>query len=84
MKPQSKWTTRRVVVEVPVSDDSYTEKDLRWDVANLVEGSQLNRLNKQAVQKRIYFGKVEVKQFDKLIASRMKRTVKLVTSEPKE
>jgi hypothetical protein len=56
------WRKLRIVVEVPVKGD-YTERDLSWDVRRLVCGSQFNRFNKN-----VKFGKVEVKEFNKVSA----------------
>lgn len=69
------WQTRRVVVEVPVLGD-YSEKDLRWDIARLVEGSQLNRRNPQI---KVVFGTVLVKEFARVdTTSQRKRNMTLM------
>lgn len=70
----SKWRRLRVVVEVPVRDDSnYTEKDLAWDVNRLVGDAKLvsGRLGRAVPR----MGKVEIKQMNKVLAHAMRQQV---------
>lgn len=63
------WRTLRVVVEVPVRNPNYSVRDLRRDVEALVGGPALNQRNARS-NRRTYFGRVQVKEFDRAVIAR--------------
>lgn len=68
------WKTVRVVVEVPVQDVKgyeYSAKDLAWGVQRALTGKTLDR-NIYAKENQPRFGKLEVKQFNKVVSATTK------------
>lgn len=71
MKP---WKRVRVVVDVPVQvheHHNFTEKDLAWAVARAMESDGFWQDRKYLPkEQQPIFGRVQVKQFNKVMASR--------------
>jgi hypothetical protein len=66
------WKRVRVVVEVPVLGE-YSEKDLAWDIQQLVGGAKLPR--RPAMVGRVKTGRVEVKAMNRVMARVLKERV---------
>jgi hypothetical protein len=66
--PMKTWQTLTVVVEVPVFGD-YREKDLRFDVQNILGGVALSH-HRRHFNTKVLFGNVRVKSMSRKMASR--------------
>ena len=70
------WRRARVVIEIPVSHDNYTDRDFRRDVSFVLSEGILSRRMRES-HPRLKTGRMEFKEYGRMKAARLDPDVRL-------